>query len=267
MDFLRIFEMRRLWLALSLPTFAAVFAGQKGLFVSGIAWIPVSTLLLVWAVLSYKKEKKDEENARLLRAAYLNRDKGEIKEPNFHFDDATYTFSETFSGIIIDSDPNNDLVWVKSDKGNETQLSTYGVPFRKSHQIKKYELLQYHNDGSCNVYKESLIINNTTKEYCINLQSRTFIIFGFLTIVAPQKFIASLYLPLRCSAVFTISFFLLNVIAAITFFTLLFTFKYDYVFYTYLLSKIGCYFCIKWAQTKDSKFRIKLRNLASHLDN
>ncbi len=81
------------------------------------------------------------------------------------FEGETYTFVETFSGTVIDSDPGNGQIWVKTDAGDKKQISDYGIPFRNSHTIYKYELRQYSQNGSYDVYKDALIVNKKTGEH------------------------------------------------------------------------------------------------------
>lgn len=47
----------------------------------------------------------------------------------------------------------------KTDAGDKKQISDYGIPFRNSHTIYKYELRQYSQNGSYDVYKDALIVN------------------------------------------------------------------------------------------------------------
>lgn len=94
----------------------------------------------------------------------------EITTPNFVLFGETFTFIETFSATVINSDPGNGHIWVKTNTGDEKQISDYGIPFRSSHTIHKYELRQYSEDGSYDAYKDALIVNKKTGEHEINLK-------------------------------------------------------------------------------------------------
>lgn len=83
------------------------------------------------------------------------------------------------SGTVINSNPSNNQIWVKTDAGDEKQISDYGIPFRSSHTIYKYELRQYSEDGSYNVYKDALIVNKNTGEHEVNLNRKKVVIPAF----------------------------------------------------------------------------------------
>lgn len=117
----------------------------------------------------------------------------EITTPNFVLFGETFTFIETFSATVIDSDPGNGHIWVKTNTGDEKQISDYGVPFRSSHTIHKYELRQYSEDGSYDAYKDALIVNKKTGEHEVNLKRKTIIIPAFLTMLFHTASTASYY--------------------------------------------------------------------------
>ncbi|EGA2890284.1 hypothetical protein H5K48_003951, partial [Salmonella enterica] len=96
--------------------------------------------------ISTTKRRNEEVNVGL-----SDRRKAEITAPTFDLFGETYTFVKTFSGTVINSNPSNNQIWVKTDAGDEKQISDYGIPFRSSHTIYKYELHQYSEDGSYNV--------------------------------------------------------------------------------------------------------------------
>lgn len=93
--------------------------------------------------ISTTKHRNEEVNVSL-----SDRRKAEIRAPRFDLFGETYTFVETFSGTVINSDPGNGQIWVKTNAGDEKQISDYGISFRSSHTIHKYELRQYSEDGS-----------------------------------------------------------------------------------------------------------------------
>jgi hypothetical protein len=45
-------------------------------------------------------------------------------DPKFDLFGETFTFVETFSGTVIDSNPGNGQIWVKTNTGDEKQIST-----------------------------------------------------------------------------------------------------------------------------------------------
>ncbi|EEV8712245.1 hypothetical protein C2D11_004540, partial [Escherichia coli O75] len=70
-----------------------------------------------------------------------NSKQAETVDPKFVFLGETYEFVETFSGEVIESF--NEHILVRNDSGEETKISDYGITFRNSHRIHKYELRQY----------------------------------------------------------------------------------------------------------------------------
>lgn len=128
--------------------------------------------------ISTTKHRNEEVNVGL-----SDRRKTEITAPKFDLFGETYTFVETFSGTVINSNPNNNQIWVKTDAGDEKQIPDYGIPFRSSHTIHKYELRQYGKNSSCYVHNNALIINKNTSEHEVNLKRKTIIIPAFLTML------------------------------------------------------------------------------------
>lgn len=100
--------------------------------------------------ISTTKHRNEEVNVSL-----SDRRKAEITAPRFELFGETYTFVETFSGTVIDSNPGNNQIWVKSNAGDEKQIPDYGIPFRSSHTIHKYELRQYGKNSSCYVHNNA----------------------------------------------------------------------------------------------------------------
>lgn len=119
--------------------------------------------------------------------------KAEMTTPKFELFGETYMFVETFSATVISPLPITDQVWVKTDTGDETQIPAFGIAFRKSHKMCKYELRQYRVDGSFSVFKDALIVNATTGEYEVNLDRKTVIIPAFLTVLFPNTSMASYF--------------------------------------------------------------------------
>lgn len=192
----------------------------------------------------------------------------EITTPNFVLFGETFTFVETFSATVIDSDPGNGQIWVKTHAGDERQISDYGIPFRNSHTIHKYELRQYSEDGSYDAYKDALIVNKNTGEHEVNLKRKTIVIPAFLTMLFHTSSTASYYRALPVSKIFSIVFILLCAAALISFLTLPWGFKdgyvwdeHKYMWLTYFLSRIGSFACIKWIKRRSERFENELRNL------
>ncbi|HDU6264958.1 TPA: hypothetical protein RFY42_005365, partial [Klebsiella pneumoniae] len=168
------------------------------------------------------------------------------------FEGETYTFVETFSGTVIDSDPGNGQIWVKTDAGDKKQISDYGIPFRNSHTIYKYELRQYSQNGSYDVYKDALIVNKKTGEHKVILKRKTIIIPAFLTMLFHTASTASYYRAMPVPKMLTVIFILLCAAALISFLTLPWGFKdgymwsdHKYIWFTYLFSRIGSFICIR----------------------
>ncbi|MGQ5288118.1 hypothetical protein ACULN0_01985 [Pectobacterium actinidiae] len=203
-----------------------------------------------------------------VEAGLSDRLKTEITAPKFDLFGETYTFVETFSGTVIDSDPSNGQIWVKTAAGNEKQISDYGIAFRSSHTIHKYELRQYSEDGSYDAYKDALIVNKNTGEHEVNLNRKRIVIPAFLTMLFHNASTASYYRAMPVPKMFTIIFILLCAAALISFLTLPWGFKdgyvwdeHKYMWLTYFFSRIGSFVCIKWIKRRSERFEYKLRNL------
>ncbi|BEK72608.1 hypothetical protein EATA6166_05000 [Enterobacter asburiae] len=192
----------------------------------------------------------------------------EITTPNFVLFGETFTFIETFSATIIDSDPGNGHIWVKTNTGDEKQISDYGIPFRSSHTIHKYELRQYSENGSYDAYKDALIVNKKTGEHEVNLKRKTIIIPAFLTMLFHTASTAAYYRAMPVPKFLTVIFILLCAAALISFLTLPWGFKdgymwsdHKYMWFTYLFSRIGSFICINLMKRRSQKFENELRNL------
>lgn len=213
--------------------------------------------------ISTTKRRNEEVNVGL-----SERRKAEITAPKFELFGETYTFVETFSGTVIDSNPSKNQIWVKTDDGDEKQISAYGISFRNSHRIRLCELRKYSNDNLCVVYADALIINSNTSEYKVNLNRKTVIIPAFLTMLFHNASTASYYRAMPVSKLFSIIFILLCAAALISFLTLPWGFKdgyvwdeHKYMWFTYFLSRIGSFICIKWIKRRSERFDHELRNL------
>lgn len=213
--------------------------------------------------ISTTKRRNEEVNVGL-----SERRKAEITAPKFDLFGETYTFVETFSGTVIDSNPSKNQIWVKTDDGDEKQISAYGIAFRNSHRIRLYELRKYSNDNLCVVYADALIVNLNTGEYKLNLNKKTVIIPAFLTMLFHNASTASYYRAMPVSKLFSIIFILLCAAALISFLTLPWGFKdgyvwdeHKYMWFTYFLSRIGSFVCIKWIKRRSERFDHELRNL------
>ncbi|MFJ5476547.1 hypothetical protein [Pectobacterium carotovorum] len=202
------------------------------------------------------------------KAGLSDRLKTEITAPKFDLFGETYTFVETFSRTVIDSDPNNGQIWVKTDAGDEKQISDYGIPFRSSHTIHKYELRRYSEDGSYDAYKDALIVNKNTGEHEVNLNRKTVVIPAFMTMLFHNASTASYYRAMPVPKMFSVIFILLCAVALISFLTLPWGFKdgymwsdHKYMWFTYLFSRIGSFICIKLMKRRSQRFENELRNL------
>jgi hypothetical protein len=213
--------------------------------------------------ISTTKRRNEEVNVGL-----SERRKAEITAPKFDLFGETYTFVETFSGTVIDFNPSNNQIWVKTDDGDEKQISAYGIAFRNSHRIRLYELRKYSNDNLCVVYADALIVNLNTGEYKVNLNKKTVIIPAFLTMLFHNASTASYYRAMPVSKLFSIIFILLCAAALTSFLTLPWGFKdgymwsdHKYIWFTYLFSRIGSFICIKLMKRRSQRFENELRNL------
>ncbi|EFE7610013.1 hypothetical protein F9S55_04250 [Escherichia coli] len=192
----------------------------------------------------------------------------EITTPNFVLFGETFTFIETFSATVIDYDPGNGHIWVKTNTGDEKQISDYGIPFRSSHTIHKYELRQYSEDGSYNAYKDALIVNKKTGEHEVNLKRKTIIIPAFLTMLFHTASTASYYRAMPVPKMLTVIFILLCSAALFSFLTLPWGFKdgyvwsdHKYIWFTYFLSRLGSFVCIKFIKRRRERFDNEIRSL------
>ncbi|ELD3445085.1 hypothetical protein V3763_004331 [Escherichia coli] len=213
--------------------------------------------------ISTTKHRNEEVNVSL-----SDRRKAEITAPRFDLFGETYTFVETFSGTVINSDPGNGQIWVKTNAGDEKQISDYGISFRSSHTIHKYELRQYSEDGSYDAYKDALIVNEKTGEHEVNLKRKTIVIPAFLTMLFHNASTTSFFRAMPVPKWFYILFTLLCMASFIAFCSLLVGFKdgyvwdeHKYMWFTYFLSRIGSFVCIKWIKRRSERFNHELRNI------
>ncbi|HII0439312.1 TPA: hypothetical protein ACYX9L_002781 [Klebsiella pneumoniae] len=213
--------------------------------------------------ISTTKRRNEEVNVGL-----SDRRKAEITAPRFDLFGETYTFVKTFSATVINSDPSDGQIWVKTNAGDEKQISDYGIPFRSSHTIHKYELRQYSEDGSYDAYKDALIVNEKTGEHEVNLKRKTIVIPAFLTMLFHNASTTSFFRAMPVPKWFYILFTLLCMASFIAFCSLLVGFKdgyvwdeHKYMWFTYFLSRIGSFVCIKWIKRRSERFNHELRNI------
>ncbi|QAR44324.1 hypothetical protein EQG67_00440 [Kosakonia cowanii] len=213
--------------------------------------------------ISTTKHRNEEVNVGL-----SDRRKAEITAPRFDLFGETYTFVKTFSATVINSDPSDGQIWVKTNAGDEKQISDYGIPFRSSHTIHKYELRQYSEDGSYDAYKDALIVNEKTGEHEVNLKRKTIVIPAFLTMLFHNASTTSFFRAMPVPKWFYILFTLLCMASFIAFCSLLVGFKdgyvwdeHKYMWFTYFLSRIGSFVCIKWIKRRSERFNHELRNI------
>ncbi|WP_445375319.1 hypothetical protein ACSLVK_06230 [Photorhabdus tasmaniensis] len=196
------------------------------------------------------------------------RQQQEIITNEFELFGETFKFAEIFSATVISSNPTNAQILVKTDDGDEKQISAYGIAFRNSHRIRLYELRKYSNDNSCVVYADTLIVNSNTGEYKINLNRKTVIIPAFLTMLFHNASMTSFFRAMPVPKWFYILFTLLCLASFIAFCSLLVGFKdgyvwdeHKYMWLTYFFSRIGSFVCIKWIKRRSERFDHELRYL------
>ncbi|MEE3652637.1 MULTISPECIES: hypothetical protein [unclassified Brenneria] len=235
-----ILTMRRFWIAVSLPLFVAWFFSSGALILLWWLWLPISAPLLIWAFLTYRRDKKEEAEAELARANYLNRQKKEITTPKFEFMGITYTFEKTFSGTVIDV-CDDQHIWAKSDDGVEKRFKIYDVHFRKGHYIRRYAFVQYFKDGAYRSINNALIINDSINNREIS------------------EFSEDLYTPSSFAPALTILF----IILFISFFVWAFTLNYGYV----ILSALALIYILRKITKRNSqKFNSEVQYIANRLE-
>ncbi|EBF1563126.1 hypothetical protein DEY43_09440 [Salmonella enterica] len=196
------------------------------------------------------------------------RQQQEIITNKFELFGETFEFAEIFSATVISSNPTNAQILVKTNDGDEKQISAYGIAVRNSHRIRLYELRKYSNDNSCVVYADALIINSNTGEYKVNLNRKTVIIPAFLTMLFHNASTASFFRVMPVPKWLYILFTLLYLASFIAFCSLLVGFKdgyvwdeHKYMWLTYFFSRIGSFICIKLMKRRSRRFENELRNL------
>lgn len=196
------------------------------------------------------------------------RQQQEIITNKFELFGETFEFAEIFSATVISSNPTNAQILVKTNDGDEKQISAYGIAVRNSHRIRLYELRKYSNDNSCVVYADALIINSNTGEYKVNLNRKTVIIPAFLTMLFHNASTASFFRVMPVPKWLYILFTLLYLASFIAFCSLLVGFKdgyvwdeHEYMWLTYFFSRIGSFICIKLMKRRSRRFENELRNL------
>lgn len=195
-----------------------------------------------------------------------NSKQAETVDSKFVFLGETYEFVETFSGEVIESF--NEQILVRNDSGEETKISDYGITFRNSHRIHKYELRQYSGYERCSVNYDALIVNENTGEYKVNLSRKLIVIPAFMTMLLNNVSMASHYKVMPVPKLFYILFTLLCLASFIAFCILLAGYKDGYIFnehkyewLTYLLSRSATFICIQWMKRKSSRFDNEIRNI------
>lgn len=266
-----IFTMRRFWIAVSLPAFVALIAGKNWLAITSVVWLPLSLALLLWAFFTYRGDKKEAEATK---ANLKNRQKLEINTPNFDLFGEKYTFVKSLSGTVIDTNSQKGSIWLKTDTGEEKQLKTKGVPFRISHRLYIYDLLQQNEDGTRRSFSDALIINQSTGEYEVTLGRKAISIPALLTFVTPKKSTTSYSFAMNVPSTFSLGFYCLCSIAFISFLTVISGFRdgyvwqdHQYAWLTYLSSRIGSYIYIKWMKLRSNSFDRGIETLVWSLRN
>ena len=196
------------------------------------------------------------------------RQQQEIITNKFELFGETFEFAEIFSATVISSNLTNAQILVKTNDGDEKQISAYGIAVKNSHRIRLYELRKYSNDNSCVVYADALIINSNTGEYKVNLNRKIVIIPAFLTMLFHNASTASFFRVMPVPKWFYILFTLLCLASFIAFCSLLVGFKdgyvwdeHKYMWLTYFFSRIGSFICIKLMKRRSRRFENELRNL------
>lgn len=266
-----IFTMKRFWIAVSLPALIVLLIGKNWLILTGVVWLPLSLALLLWAFFTYRSNKKEAEAAK---ANLQNHQKLQINTPNFDLFGQKYTFVETYSGQVIDTNSQNQSVWVKTNTGDEKQLKKYEVSFRISHRLCIYDLLQQNDDGTRRLFSDALIINQSTGEYKVTLGRKAISIPALLTFVTPKTSTTSYSFAMDVPSTFSLGFYCLCSIAFISFLTVISGFRdgyvwqdHQYALLTYLSSRIGSYIYIKWMKLRSSRFDREIEILVSSLRN
>lgn len=263
--------MRRFWIAVLLPALIALLIGKNWLILTGVVWLPLSLALLLWAFFTYRRDKKEAEAAK---ANLQNRHKLEIKTPNFDLFGENYTFVKSLSGTVIDTNSQKGSIWLKTDAGEDKQLKTKDVPFRISHHLYIYDLLQQNEDGTRRSFSDALIINQSTGEYEVTLGRKAISIPALLTIVTPKTSTTSYSFAMNIPSSFSLGFYCLCGIAFISFVTVLSGFRdgyvwqdHQYAWVTYLSSRIGSYIYIKSMKLRSNRFDREIETLISSLTN
>ncbi|WP_227318677.1 hypothetical protein [Cedecea davisae] len=233
-----ILTMKRFWISLALPALIALVAGKSVFVLTSVAWLPVSAFLLVWALFSSRREKKQAaEIERIMSKGNSNQIK-EITTPKFQFLGKIYTLEKTFSGRVIEV--RDDYLWAKGDNGEEKRLKTGNVHFRNEHRIRLFNLQQYDKNGSLlSIHGNGVIMNDTTNIYDI------------------EEFNADLYTPKAFSYIMIFSFIAGFIAFCVWAYTLN---NYGYVA---LLSAVLIYIFLRIIKSNRLTFNHEVRSIAN----
>jgi len=265
---MNILTMRRFWIALLLPAMMALVASHKFFILSAVVWLPISVLLLLWAFASHWREKKNQ--AAFVQSAHYWQNK--LTTPTFACLGNTYTFVENVTGTVIEVDTNGQQAWIKTVEGAEQKVVTEGLPVRQSHSLRSFTLCRYNAEGQGVEFQNALIINDTTQDYRLNLDRTAYVVPALLTLIFQRAFTACPVAALAVPMLFKVIHRLLCLSAFVTFCALLWQFKdgydwrqHEYLWYSYIFSKVGNYLSIKWLKIQDRKLQTEMAALAHKL--
>lgn len=268
-----IFTMKRVWLSLSLPFLVYFLTDRSIVIITSIVWFPVSLMLLAWAFFSFlhvNKEPDKKDTSVLsdgLAEPGMTADKT-APAAQFYLFDKTFTFVESLSATVLNKSMSNDHVWVKTDSGQEREISDYSVAFRKSHHINCYNLEQRKNGELYYSLVNALVINTTTGEYKLNIPAKTIFIPAFFTVLSPGISCATFNSAMPVPKSFFYLFSSVCAVAFISFIILPWGFKDGYIWsehaitwIIYIFSRTITFFCIKWIKSRNEKFEAKISDI------
>ena len=265
---MNILTMRRFWIALLLPAMMALLTSHRFFILSAVVWLPISVLLLLWAFSSTLRAKKQQAAVAPSAAA------GQHKPatPAFSCLGQTYTFAENAAGRVIEVDANGQQAWTQIADGSEQQIATHGLAVRQSHYLRSFTLCRDDAEGQGIAFQDALIINETTHDYRLHLATTAYVVPALLTLIFQRAFTAYPSTALAVPMLFKVIHRLLCLTAFVTFCALLWQFKddydwrqHEYLWYSYILSKVGNYMCIKWLKIQEQKFQSQMENLAKKM--
>ncbi|MDF7681603.1 hypothetical protein PT300_13810 [Enterobacteriaceae bacterium ESL0689] len=260
---MRTLMVQQLLIALFLSAFIAFLTGGSSLVFISIIGLSISAFILIMGCSAKQCDKQPEAEL----AHQYNPDVQQTAHalPQFTLSGKVYRFIETYSATVIDVSPCHGQIRLITDTGREKQLPDYGIPFRKSHRIRKYELRQCSASGDCNVFRDALIINVNTGEYELTLARKCIIIPAIFTLFFPNSSVTSHYKLMPVPLLFSVIFTLLSAVAFISFLLMLWSIKeeqiwgeYRYAWLAYFLSRGGSFICINWMKQKSKIFDNKI---------